>query len=68
MATTTETQLDDLTHELAYERVKHSYLFNVLDNAAVDAKADELAARLLATMDEWLAGEGGATAQRSERP
>lgn len=52
-----EAWFETLIQEIAYQRVKESYLFNTLDSAAVDRKADELAARMAQTMETWLSDE-----------
>jgi hypothetical protein len=52
-----EAQIEQMIHELAYERVKQSYLFNVLDNAAVDMKADELAGQIASLVETWILAE-----------
>lgn len=56
---------ETLIHEIAYECVKESYLFQVLENAAVDKKADELATRLLSTMQTWMLDEVNRAAERA---
>ena len=52
--THTEAHLNDLIADAAYEAVKQSELFETLRNAEVDAKAEELAAHLRRTIEEWL--------------
>jgi hypothetical protein len=52
-----EALIEQVIHEVAYERVKHSYLFNVLENDAVDRKADELAAKIGALVEQWITDE-----------
>lgn len=49
-----EARIEQMVHELAYKRVKESYLFNALDNAAVDRKADELATQITSLVEEWI--------------
>lgn len=52
-----EAWFETLIQEIAYERVKESYLFNVLDNTEVDLKADELAVQLSSLMETWIMNE-----------
>lgn len=53
-----EALIENMAHELAYERVKRSSLFDSLEsNAAVDAKADELAREITELVEAWLAKE-----------
>lgn len=53
-----EAMIEQMAHELAYERVKHSYLFHALpDNAAVDAKANELAEQIDILVETWISRE-----------
>lgn len=56
-ASNPEDLIEQVIHEVAYERVKHSYLFNVLENDAVDRKADELAAKIGALVEQWISDE-----------
>ena len=46
--------VNELIKDAAYEAVKHSELFDVLSNAEVDAKADELAKLIRARVDTFL--------------
>ena len=57
-----EAEIEKLISELAYERVKHSYLFNVLSNEQVDRKASELAAKIAPVVESWLIAEVDAEA------
>lgn len=62
-----EARIETMIHELAYERVKHSYLFNsgtLKTNAEIDAKADELAGRIIGLVETWIASEVRAAAKR----
>lgn len=43
-----------LIHEASYQIVKDSELYAVLKNSELDAKADELAAKLRSVADDWL--------------
>ena len=52
-----EALIEQMIHEVAYERVKHSYLFNALHNDAIDRKADELAAKIGALVEQWISAE-----------
>jgi hypothetical protein len=62
--TIANTEIEEMIRELAYQRVKHSYLFNVLSNAQVDQKADELAAGIAPVVEQWIMAEVDAEAQR----
>lgn len=59
-----EAEIEELINNLAYERVKHSYLFNVLSNKQVDQKASELAAKIAPVVEEWITAEVDAEAER----
>jgi hypothetical protein len=49
--------MDELIHEVAYEAVKNSPLWNSLpSNAAIDIEADELAEALQNFIEGWLKG------------
>lgn len=59
-----EAKIEQMIHELAYERVKQSYLFNVLGNEMVDRKADELAAQIARLVEQWILREVTLEAER----
>lgn len=46
--------IEELSNDLAYERIKFSSLFRALENEALDEKAKELAVLLRATADQWI--------------
>lgn len=52
-----EARIEQMIHELAYERVKHSYLFNALRNDQVDSKANELAEKIAGLVQTWIMDE-----------
>ena len=58
-----EAEIEQMINELAYKRVKESYLFNVLSNAEADAKANELSERIAAEFEAWLFREVNAEAE-----
>jgi hypothetical protein len=60
-----ESWLETLIQEIAYQRVKESYLFNVLDNAAIDRKADELATQIASLVETWILDEVGKAAEQA---
>lgn len=61
-----EAEIEELIHQLAYERVKHSYLFNVLSNEQVDRKADELANQIAPVVEAWITREVETEADRQD--
>lgn len=65
--TNPEARIETMVHELAYERVKESYLFNsgMLTNAEIDAKADELAVWIASLVDDWITNEVNAATARN---
>lgn len=52
---TTTRQLKDLTAELAYAAIKHSELFEQLDNADCDTEADNLTVAITRVINSYLA-------------
>lgn len=65
--TNPEARIETMVHELAYERVKESCLFQVLPNAGVDEKADELAAWIASLVDDWITNEVATTEIENKR-
>lgn len=59
-----EAKIEATIDELAYERVKHSYLFNVLSNKQADQKAGELACKIAQLVESWILAEVNTEAQR----
>src|SRR6185503_8803544 len=51
-----EARIEQMIHELAYERVKQSFLFN-LSSATVDRKANELAEQIDGLIETWILAE-----------
>jgi len=51
-----EAHIEQMIHELAYERVKQSFLFN-LSSATVDRKANELAEQVGGLVETWILAE-----------
>jgi hypothetical protein len=59
-----EAEIEEIVSELAYKRVKESYLFNVLSNEQVDQKARELAEKITGLIETWISTEVGVEAMR----
>lgn len=62
-----EARIETMIYELAYERVKESYLWQVLPNGEVDAKAGELAREITELVEEWIRDEVNAATARNTR-
>lgn len=60
-----EARIEQMVQELAYDRVKQSYLFNALTRAAVDRKADELAVRISSLIETWIIDEVNKAAEQA---
>jgi hypothetical protein len=52
-----EAWLETLVQEIAYQRVKESYLFNQLGREVAERKADELAVRISLLIETWIVDE-----------
>lgn len=58
-------EIDDLATTLAYERIKFSGLWNALENHQIDAKANEIAAKVKAHLETLIEKEELAIEQKA---
>ena len=57
MNTEQQAELTELAHDLAYQSVKFSRLWNQLENSEIDAKAEKLAKVLMLQAAIWIENE-----------